>query len=51
MIITSTGIIDGIIQDQYGGRGTLFNENGVPTYSLPFKIEDTPEGTVSFAIV
>lgn len=51
MIVTSTGIIDGIIQDQYGGRGTQFNENGVPTYSLPFKIEDTPEGTVSFAII
>lgn len=51
MIITSTGIIDGIIQDQYGGRGTQFNENGVPTYSLPFKIEDTPEETVSFAVI
>lgn len=51
MIVTSTGIIDGIIQDQYGGRGTQFNENGVPTYSLPFKIGDAPEGTVSFAII
>lgn len=51
MIVTSTGIIDGIIQDQYGGRGTQFNENGVPTYSLPFKIEEAPERTVSFAII
>lgn len=51
MIITSTGIIDGVIQDQYGGRGTQFNENGVPTYSLPIKIESAPTGTLSFALV
>ena len=51
MIVTSTGIIDGVIQDQYGGRGTQFNENGVPTFSLPLKIEEAPEGTVSFAVV
>lgn len=51
MIVTSTGIIDGKIQDQYGGRGTQFNENGIPTYSLPFKIEEALEGTVSFAVI
>lgn len=51
MIVTSTGIIGGKIQDQYGGRGTQFNENGIPTYSLPFKIEEAPEGTVSFAVI
>ena len=51
MIVTSTGIIDGVIQDQYGGRGTQFNENGVPTFSLPLKIEEAPERTVSFAVV
>ena len=51
MIVTSTGIINGIIQDQYGGRGKYFNENGVPTFSLPIKIEDAPKNTVSFAIV
>lgn len=51
MVVTSKGIINGVIQDQYGGRGTQFNENGVPTYSLPFQIEDAPEGTKSFAIV
>ena len=45
MIVTSTGIIDGVIQDQYGGRGTQFNENGVPTFSLPLKIEEAPERT------
>lgn len=51
MYVTSTGIINGVIQDQYGGRGTQFNENGVPTYSLPFQIHETPERVVSFAIV
>ena len=51
MIVTSTGIIDGTIQDQYGGRGTQFNENGIPTYSLPFKIEDAPEEAASFAVI
>lgn len=51
MIVTSTGIVNGIIQDKFGGRGTQFNENGVPTYSLPFKIENAPDKTQSFAIV
>ena len=35
MVVTSTGITNGVIQNQYGGRGTQFNENGIPTYSLP----------------
>lgn len=51
MYVTSTGIIDGIIQDQYGGRGTQFNENNVPTFSLPFKVDNVPVETVSIAIV
>lgn len=51
MYVTSTGIIDGIIQDQYGGRGTHFNENNVPTFSLPFKVDNVPLETVSIAIV
>ncbi len=51
MKITSNGIIDGYYTDEYGKRGTQFNENGMPTYSIPFSIEDAPEGTKSFAIV
>ena len=51
MNVTSSGIINGIIQPQYGGHGTQFNENGIPTYSLPFAVEDAPQGTVSVAIV
>ena len=51
MIVTSTGIVNGMIQDQFGGRGTQFNENGVPTYSLPLKIENVQKCTRSFALV
>ena len=29
MNVTSTGIINGLIQDQYGKRGIQFNENGI----------------------
>ena len=51
MKVTSTGIIDGIIADEYGAKGTQYNENEMPLYSLPLKIEDAPQGTKSFAIV
>lgn len=51
MIVTSTGITDGFIQKKYGGYGTQFNENNIPSYSLPFKIENAPENTVSFAFI
>lgn len=51
MVVSSTGITNGIIDDKYGKYGTQFNENGMPTYSLPFKIEHAPKDTVSYAIV
>lgn len=51
MIVTSTGIIDGVIEDKYGKHGQQFNENGMPTYSLPLKIENAPEETQSYALV
>lgn len=51
MVITSTGIMSGFIQKQYGGHGTQFNANNVPSYSLPFKIEKAPENTSSFAFI
>lgn len=51
MIVTSTGIINGFISKKYGGYGTQFNENNIPSYSLPFKIENAPENTFSFAFV
>lgn len=51
MIVTSTGIVNGMIQDRFGGRGTQFNANGVPDCSLPLQIEHAPEGTRSFALI
>lgn len=51
MMITSTGMQNGKFDDRYGKRGNRFNENGVPTCSIPFKIEEAPEGTVCFSIV
>ena len=50
MKVISRGIIDGVIQDRFGKHGEHFNENGVPTYSLPLEIQDAPEGTKSFAL-
>lgn len=44
-------IIDGVIQPQYGGRGTQFNENHIPPHSLPFGVEDAPSGTALIAVV
>lgn len=51
MVVTSTGIIDGVILDKYGSRGEHFNENGIPTLSIPFKIENAPANSISFALV
>ncbi len=51
MKVTSTGIVNGIIEDKYGKFGTQFNENGMPTYSLPLSIAEAPNGTVSYALV
>lgn len=51
MIVTSAGIKEGKFDPKYGKHGTEFNENGVPTCSIPFQIENAPEGTVSFAII
>ena len=51
MNVTSRGIINGVIQPQYGARGKQFNENHIPTYSLPFTVENAPKETVSLAIV
>ena len=51
MKVTSTGILHGVISDEYGKRGTQFNAHGMPTYSLPLSIQDAPAGTVSYAIV
>lgn len=51
MIVTSSGITNGKIHDKYGKRGVECNANGIPTYSIPLKIEKAPIATVSFALV
>jgi len=51
MKLSSSGIIDGIIQDKYGKRGTQFNKAKMATYSIPLKIEEAPEKTVSYVVV
>lgn len=51
MIVTSTGLVNGVFDPKYGKYGTQFNENGVPSYSIPFQVAQAPAGTVSFAIV
>ncbi len=51
MIVTSSGIVNGVIEDKYGKHGTQFNSHGMPTYSLPIKIENAPKDTKSYVIV
>lgn len=51
MVVTSTGIVDGVIADKYGKHGDQFNENGMPTYSIPLKIENAPANTQSYVVV
>jgi hypothetical protein len=51
MKVTSSGIIDGVIQDRFGKRGTEFYEGKIATRSLPLNIEEAPEGAKSFALV
>ena len=51
MKITSSGIENGIICDRFGCRGEQFTPGGMPSYSIPFKIHDAPEGTKCFAVI
>ncbi|MBQ8250738.1 MAG: YbhB/YbcL family Raf kinase inhibitor-like protein [Alphaproteobacteria bacterium] len=50
MKVTSLGIEKGIIDDKYGKFGKDFILD-MPSFSLPFKIEDYPKETVSFAVI
>lgn len=50
MIVTSNGIQSGKIDLIYGKFGSSFQED-MPTYSLPFEIEDAPMGTQTFAVI
>lgn len=50
MRISSPGITEGTFHDRYGAKGAEFLE-GMPSFSIPFDIENAPEETVSFAVV
>lgn len=52
MKVTSSAIVDGIIDPEYGKYGSQINPiTKKCNRSFPLKIEDAPEGTVSFAII
>ncbi|MEG1682745.1 MAG: YbhB/YbcL family Raf kinase inhibitor-like protein [Oscillospiraceae bacterium] len=51
MKVLSSGLVAGVWADAYGKRGTQFSENGIPTRSVPVRIEDAPAGTACFALV
>lgn len=44
MKVTSKGLVNGYYEDKYGKRGEIKD------FSIPFKIEDAPEGTKSYAV-
>ena len=51
MLIHSDGIVNGVIEERFGKRGTQFSDEGTSSRSLPFHIQDAPAGTVCFALV
>ncbi|MBQ6386496.1 MAG: YbhB/YbcL family Raf kinase inhibitor-like protein [Lachnospiraceae bacterium] len=51
MRIVSEVMNGGEIPARFGKYGTQNNSFGVPSCSVPFEIEDAPEGTKSFAVV
>ncbi|XEO93924.1 YbhB/YbcL family Raf kinase inhibitor-like protein [Latilactobacillus sakei] len=51
MRLTSTGIHNGYFDDIYGGYSDARNEAGMPTYSIPFTIEQAPADTVTYAAI
>jgi len=50
MMLSSTGIVKGVLGDEYGQKGTQ-KHKGVPTLSPPISILNLPEGTQALAIV
>ena len=50
MSISSSGVINGVLADQYGMRGTQKN-GSIPTLSPPLSISGAPQGTACFALI
>lgn len=51
MKIRSEAMNGGEIPARFGKYGTEKNSYGIPSISIPFTIEDAPEGTKSYALV
>lgn len=51
MRITSEVMNGGEIPGRFGKHGDEKNRYGIPCVSIPFSIEDAPEGTVSYALI
>jgi len=49
MKVTSSGIKDGVIDEQYGARGSQ-KKGEIPTLSMPLSIENAPASTICYAI-
>ena len=50
MTAESSGIINGVIGEKYGKRGSQLSGEGTPTLSLPLSIKNAPAGTVCYAV-
>lgn len=48
--LSSGGITNDVIDDQYGKRGAQIKD-GIPTLSLPLTIENAPENTACYALI
>jgi hypothetical protein len=51
MKVTSSGIVDGVIDPQYGKYGQKSSVTNRSNRSFPLKLEDAPKETISFAII
>ena len=47
--VSSTGVVNSVLNDAYGARGTQ-KTKGIPSLSIPLTFENTPTGTVSLAL-
>ena len=50
MIVTSSGVVNGLMDKKYGKYGKQFFK-GMPTLSLPLAIKEYPQNTKTFAII
>ena len=51
MKIISSAMNGGQIPEKYGKYGDVKNDCDIPVLSVPFTVDDAPEGTVSYALV